>query len=105
MRGDYLFRRVRNKGKPGRGPLVMLRWLPNRRPVLEVGIVVSKKVGKAVVRNTVRRRLREAMRRSNCPAAQVLIIATPEAAGASYAKLVHSLSQAMRKSGLEWQPL
>jgi ribonuclease P protein component len=97
---DRDFRRVRNKGKPGRTALMTLRWMPQRRPEVQCGIVVSKKVGNAVVRNKVRRRLREIVRRMDWPAMQAMIIVSPEAAKASYADLVKALRVAATKSGL-----
>lgn len=71
-----------------------------------MGIVVSKKVGKAVVRNRVRRRLREALRllvrarALRVDAADLVIIARPEAAAASYRELEQSLVRALNRSEL-----
>lgn len=74
-----------------------------------MGIVVSKKVGKAVVRNLVRRRLREALRAlcrqqglasADLGSADVVIIARPEAATASYHELKDNLRLALKKGQL-----
>lgn len=77
-----------------------------------MGIVVSRKVGKAVVRNRVRRRLREAtralLREGVAPAAlegpvpsfDMVVIARPSAAEASYHDLVHALRQAFGRGKL-----
>ncbi len=74
-----------------------------------MGIVVSKKVGKAVVRNRVRRRLREALRailaQGVSPAAQfhgvasfdLVVIARPEAADASFQQLSAALRRALER--------
>ena len=53
--------------------------------VARVGLTVSSKVGGAVVRNQVKRRLREAVRRelSGLPAVDLVIVARGSAAGAS----------------------
>ena len=101
LRGDAAFRRVRERGRAGRSPLLTLRWMPQKRPEVRVGIVVSKKVGKAVVRNRVRRRLREAVRRLEWPPCQVMIVAQPDAARATWDDLVRSLRVAAAKSGLQ----
>ena len=77
-----------------------------------MGIVVSGKVGKAVVRNRVRRRLREALRallangvrREACHAGaasfDLVVIARPSAADAGYAELRASLERALERAGL-----
>ena len=67
---------------------------------LRVDIVVSKKVGKAVVRNKVKRRLREILRRLHLPQAHLLVVASPEAREADFAELFRDVVRALRKSGL-----
>lgn len=56
---------VYRHGQVVRGPLMALKYVPNeRRDTYRLSIVVSKKVAKsAVVRNRIRRRLYEAVRR------------------------------------------
>lgn len=88
------------KGRSGRGHLVTVRWLPLPTDEVRVGIVVSRKVGKAVVRNRVRRRLRESLKRINLPGAMLIVIAQPQSASADYATLSRDLHQALEKSGL-----
>jgi len=65
-----------------------------------VGIVVSKKVGKAVVRNKVRRRIREILKRLHLPPADLLVIAQPEAREAGFVELARDLFLALKRSGL-----
>ena len=77
-----------------------------------MGIVVSRKVGKAVVRNRVRRRLREALRDSlnegvtsaatnhSRPSFDLLVIARPSAAEADYHELKRSLRSAMARAAI-----
>lgn len=77
-----------------------------------MGIVVSRKVGKAVVRNRVRRRLREALRETlaegvapaalshSRPSFDLLIIARPTAATADYHELKRSLRSALNRASL-----
>jgi ribonuclease P protein component len=55
---DVVFR----KGRALHNDLLVLRSVPNALEHNRYGFVTSKKVGKAVVRNRVRRRLREAVR-------------------------------------------
>lgn len=71
--------------------------------------MVSKKVGKAVVRNRVRRRLREALRilldggvsldaqHRGEASFDLVIIARPEAADASYSQLSAALRRALER--------
>lgn len=79
-----------------------------------MGIVVNRKVGKAVTRNRVRRRLREAMVSivrdprwlpklavsDGLPSFDAMIVARPSAAEASYRDLKRSLELAMERGRL-----
>ena len=77
-----------------------------------MGIVVSGKVGNAVVRNRVRRRLRaalsellaEGVRPEAChagrPSFEMVVIARPSAAQATYRELHGTLERALARSGL-----
>jgi ribonuclease P protein component len=56
------FAAVYRKGRIQSNQLLVLRVLPNDRETTRFGFVVGKGVGGAVVRNRVRRRLREAAR-------------------------------------------
>jgi ribonuclease P protein component len=97
---DWRFRRLRNKGKPGRANILSLKWIPAKQGLF-VGIVCSKKVGNAVTRNRIRRRIREALRRMDLPPLEAVIIANPEAAKARYPEVVKALYAAMRKAGMK----
>jgi len=99
LKTDAAFRRLR-RGRSGRARTLSVRWLPARHGEVRVGIVVSKKVGKAVTRNRVRRRLREILRRMHLPAADLMVIAKPEAATADFATLTRDLLRALDKSGM-----
>ncbi len=97
LKGDRAFQRLR-QGRAGRGRYVSVKWLP--APEVRVGIVVSRKVGKAVVRNRVRRRLKEILRRLHLPGAHLLLVASPEAREAGFAELFQDVVRALKKSGL-----
>ena len=59
------FERVRKKGRAVRGGLLMLSVLPvDGEKRFRVGLITSRRVGGAVARNRVRRRLREIVRRN-----------------------------------------
>lgn len=111
LKGDRAFQRLR-KGQAGHGKYLSVRVLPSRQVGIRIGIVVSKKVGKAVIRNKVRRRLKESFRaliqnpikphlkNKGVPAFDVVVITRPEAAEASYAQLRGALEHALRKAGV-----
>ena len=74
---------------------------------MRVAFVVSRKVGKAVVRNRVRRRLREGLRvllrdeglPAGWPASfDLLVLVRPEAAEADYATLQAALRRAVDRA-------
>jgi ribonuclease P protein component len=77
-------------------PLLILRWRPNGLGRTRFGLSTGKRLGGAVVRNLVRRRLRAAIRRStNRPDGgwDILLVARPESATASYRELTSALER------------
>ena len=94
MRGEgYLtkpaqYAMVYQKGSSWVGPLVVMRALLNGLTLSRYGFSVSKRVGKAVKRNKVKRRLREILRSAQVKAGWDLVfIARPAASKADYASL------------------
>lgn len=86
--------------------LVALRVLANGRGLMRFGFVVSKGIGKAVVRNRVRRRLREGVRTLPvAPGWDMMIIARPPAAAADYHRLRDAVAGLLLRAGVlseEW---
>jgi ribonuclease P protein component len=105
LHGERAFARLR-RGRSAQHALLRTRWLANNEPSCRAGFVVSKKVGNAVVRNRVRRRLREALRAilaehaTSHSAFDVIIIAKPAAATADYWQLKAALEQTLVRSHL-----
>jgi ribonuclease P protein component len=82
------FRQVREHGRVARGRLFSLALLQHERAApVRAGIITSRQIGPAVVRNRIRRRLREIVRRHQHQVAAgtwMVIIARPSAASTSY---------------------
>ena len=79
---------VYSKGSSWASSLLVMKALPNGLALSRCGFSVSKRVGKAVTRNRVKRLLREILRLTTIkPGWDVIFIARPVAATADYASL------------------
>jgi ribonuclease P protein component len=84
------FERVRKEGRVTRGPLFSIAVLSVAGETTRAGFITSRKVGGAVKRNRVRRRLRDIVRRHQNELVDgiwVVTIASVRAARVSYAAL------------------
>ena len=90
LRDNRNFRRLYAKGRSCVGSCMVLYGRKNRTSGSRLGITVGGKVGNAVVRNKIRRRLREIYRLHEselAPGFDMVIVARGRAAGAAYACL------------------
>lgn len=94
MRGEqYLtksedYSLVYEKGSSWASDLMVLKALPNQLALTRYGFSVSKRLGGAVVRNRVKRRMREILRALPLEAGwDIIFIVRPKAAAASFANL------------------
>lgn len=90
LREPERFRQVRSAGKSWASPLLVLCALPNGLENNRFGFSVSRRLGGAVRRNRVRRRLREIIRLHRAdigPGWDVVMIARPPAAQANFSTL------------------
>ena len=93
------------RGKVHSNQLLVVRVLPNEGSVSRFGFVVGKVVGGAVVRNRVKRRLREAVRGLVLQEGfDVVIGARKRAADADFRVLSLTLAELCRRSGVLSQP-
>ena len=100
------FRRLYAKGKSAVTPYLVVYARLTRRSGCRVGFTVSNKLGKAVVRNRVRRRLREIYRLHETgfvPGAELVVVARARAVGAQYRQLERAMLDACKRLGV-WRP-
>lgn len=62
LRTSADFERLRQEGQRWLHPLLILSTLPNGLPISRFGFIVGRRLGKAVQRNRIKRRMREAVR-------------------------------------------
>ena len=97
------FRRLYAKGKSAATPYLVLYCRKNRLEHNRAGYTVSTKLGHAVVRNRVRRRLREIVRLNRAavkPGYDLVLVARSRAVDAEYRKLEQAYLTACEKLGL-----
>ncbi len=91
---------VYNKGGVWSDNLVVMKALPNRLELSRCGLSISRKVGKAVTRNRIKRRLREILRLMPLePGWDIIFIARPSA-NTDYASLKKSVYDLLGRAGL-----
>lgn len=94
------FERVYRRGVAYRGRLLSVHAFPNGLGSVRLGLSVSKKVGNAVVRNRVRRRIKELFRASIAevsPGLDVVVSARPGAGEADSEDLRKDLQKALEE--------
>ncbi|MBQ1620227.1 MAG: ribonuclease P protein component [Oscillospiraceae bacterium] len=103
LKENYEFRRMYAKGKSGVSPCLVVYCRPNHRAHNRLGITVGAKLGHAVVRNRVRRRLREIYRLNQPRMKQgydIVLVGRVRAASASYQELERAFLRVCEKLSL-----
>lgn len=97
------FERVRREGAFVRGSLVSIGCLKIDATDLRAGFVTSRRIGSAVIRNRVRRRLREIFRRNQehvLPSHYLVTVANSAAAKATFAELEHEWLRLAKRTSI-----
>lgn len=105
LRDEADFRRVRTGGRAWANRGLTLLVAPNALPHNRYGFVVSKRVGKAVTRNLVKRRLREILRQLDRagripPGHDLALIVRPALAEASFAEARDAVTDLLARARL-----
>ena len=90
VKENYEFCRIYRKGKSAVSPQLVIYCQRNRRGHSRLGVSVSTKLGCAVVRNRVRRRIREIYRLNKAkmlPGYDLIVVARVRAVETDYQKL------------------
>ena len=99
------FRRIYRRGRSAVSGGVVVYCLKNRKGMSRLGVTVSTKLGHAVVRNRVRRRIREIFRLSQGKMKQgydCIVVARTRAAHADYRELKRAFEKTCKKLDL-WE--
>ena len=96
------FKRLYYRGKSVVRKSIAVYYRKNRFSFNRLGLTVSPKVGKAVVRNAVRRRLKENYRllQGLNEGYDIVVVARKRAAQASFSEIKKDLESAFSESGL-----
>ena len=104
LRSRSDFQRSRKEGKSYPGRFIVLSVLPDEEAKpLRFGIILTKKVGNAVVRNHTRRRIRGLLSRHGdaiTPGNRLVIIARYTAPGASFEELEKDWLKQLKRAGI-----
>jgi len=103
LRQNREFRRVYARGRSAAGGLLAVYVRPNRSAGNRLGLTVGSKLGGAVVRNRVRRRMKEAYRLNEAGLAlgfDVVLVARSRAVHATYWELERELLRLLKRLGI-----
>ena len=103
IKNNYEFRRLYAKGRSAVSPTLVVYMRKTKRSCNRVGFTVTVKIGKAVVRNRVRRRLREIYRLNEAKllrGVDMIVVARGRSPSATYWELERDYLCGCKKLGL-----
>ena len=97
----FQYSQVYDKGNTWTNRHLVLKVVANRLTVTRYGFAVSRRVGNAVIRNLVKRRLREILKFESLKSGvDLVIIARPLSSHLTYRDLQSSVTMLLYKAGL-----
>ena len=103
LKNNYEFRRLYQRGKSAVNSYLAVYFRQSRNPANRLGITVSTKVGNAVIRNRVRRRIKEAYRLNEekfISPVDLVIVSRVRCSSASFHQIEKALLALSSKLGL-----
>ena len=103
VREDRRFREIRGRGRSYSGELLVLCALANDLPDSRFGFAVNSRIGNAVVRNRIKRRLREVARLRMAqirPGWDIILIARKPIRSADYHQIETACARLFRRAQL-----
>jgi len=103
LKQNHLFRRLYQRGRSSSGRCLVVYCRKNGLPYNRLGLTTGAKLGHAVVRNRIRRRIREAYRLSEHRfnlGYDIVVVARHRAVDASYQEIADCLLGQFSKLGL-----
>ena len=103
VRDDQRFREIRQRGRAYTSDLLVLCALPNDLSYSRFGFAVNSRIGKAVIRNRIKRRLREVMRlrvKRIRPGWDIICIARRPIRSADYLQMEAACARLLRRAHL-----
>jgi ribonuclease P protein component len=103
LRKNYEFKRLYNRGESAASHLIVVYYKKNGTEYNRLGVTVSAKIGGAVLRNRIRRRLKEIYRlteKSLKTGNDIVIVARMKSGCANYHELEASAMNLFRKLNL-----